>query len=237
MPVKKDETVRARSTDKSSVLRQHPAFRDLDASALDQLCRYAKYTKFKRGAEVFSKGDPGTSLFAVVSGAVRMSTASAEGRVALLNLIGPGEIFGEMAVLDGGTRSTDAIANSNCELLIIDRRDFLPFLRSQPDLAMKFIELLCARLRWTSEHVEQMILNNLPARLAHTIVRLAARNQPETASFGIEMTQQRVSEMAGMSRESVNKLLSVWAADKWVRLEHGTLTVLNIEAIRAVAGE
>jgi CRP-like cAMP-binding protein len=236
MPVKKDDPVRTRSADKSSVLRKHPAFRDLEPTALDQLCRYAKYTKFKRGAEVFSKGDPGTSLFAVVSGTVRMSTASAEGRVALLNLIGPGEVFGEMAVLDGGTRSTDAIANSNCELLIIDRRDFLPFLRSQPDLAIKFIELLCARLRWTSEHVEQMILNNLPARLAHTIVRLVARNQPDP-SYGIEMTQQRVSEMAGMSRESVNKLLSVWAADKWVRLEHGTLTVLNIEAIRAIAGE
>ena len=82
-----------------------------------------------------------------------MSTASAEGRTALLNLIVPGDIFGEIAVLDGLTRTTDAIANSNCELLIIDRRDFLPFLRSQPELAMRFIELLCARLRWTSEHV------------------------------------------------------------------------------------
>jgi CRP-like cAMP-binding protein len=68
-------------------------------------------------------------------------------------------------------------------------------------------------------------------------VRLAARNVPETASYGIEMTQQRVSEMAGMSRESVNKLLSVWAADKWVRLEHGTLLVLDMDALKAVAGE
>jgi CRP/FNR family cyclic AMP-dependent transcriptional regulator len=237
MPLNKDDNARARLAEKSSVLRNYPAFRDLEPAALDQLCRYAKHTKFKRGAEIFSKGDPGTSLYAVVSGTVRMSTASAEGRTALLNLIVPGDIFGEIAVLDGLPRTTDAIANSNCELLIIDRRDFLPFLRGQPELAMRIIELLCARLRWTSEHVEQMILNNLPARLANTIVRLAERHHSEASPYGIEMTQQRVSEMAGMSRESVNKLLSVWAADKWVRLEHGTLMVLDMDALKAVAGE
>jgi len=132
---------------KLSVLRKHPIFADLEPEALDQLCRYAKHTTVKRGATIAAKGDPGNNLFAVITGTVKISSSSPDGRNAILNLIGPGEIFGEIAVLDGAPRSADATANTNCELYIIDRRDFLPFVKSQPALAMKFIELLCARLR------------------------------------------------------------------------------------------
>src|ERR1700688_3788425 len=123
-----NKSARTGAIDKAIVLRQHALFRDLAPAALDRLCRYAKVLKLKRGAKVFSKGDPGTSLLAVASGTVRMSSSSADGRNALLNLIGAGETFGEIAVLDGLARSTDAIANTDCEILAIDRRDLLPFL-------------------------------------------------------------------------------------------------------------
>src|SRR5262250_1723907 len=98
-----------------SVLRQHPIFRDLEPEALDQLCRYAKHTVLKRGATLFAKDDPGNSLYAVISG------TSPDGRNAILNLVGPGELFGEMSVLDGQPRSADATANNNCEIFVIDR--------------------------------------------------------------------------------------------------------------------
>src|SRR5205085_10592028 len=107
---------------------------------------YARLTGLRRGAAIFSKGDAGNSLYAVISGTVKMSTSSAEGRSAILNLIGPGEVFGEIALLVGLERTTDDIANSDCELFIIDRREFIPFVHEQPALAMNFIQLLCARL-------------------------------------------------------------------------------------------
>lgn len=235
MPPRNSSPTRPGATDKIAVLRQHPIFRDLDAAALDRLGRYAKLSRVKRGAKILAKGDPGTSLLAVVSGTVRMSSSSAEGRSALLNLIGAGELFGEIAVLDGLARSTDAIANTNCEILSIDRRDLMPFLRDQPDLAMRFIELLCGRLRWTSEQVEQLILQNLSARLAGAIVRLADRQQGKAASRTIDTTQQQLSEMVGISRESTNKQLVGWAARGWVRLDHGAIAVLNVDALRKVA--
>src|SRR5437588_11325341 len=81
---------------KLSVLRKHPIFCDLEAEALDQLCRYAKHATLKRGATIFSKGDPGTSLIAVMSGTVKISISSTEGRSAILNLIGAGELFGHV---------------------------------------------------------------------------------------------------------------------------------------------
>ena len=223
------------SNNKLSVLRQHPTFRDLEPEALDQLCRYAKHTVLKRGATLFAKDDPGNSLYAVITGTVKISVSSPDGRNAILNLVGPGELFGEMSVLDGQPRSADATANTNCEIFVIDRRDFLPFVRSQPTLAMKFIELLCAKLRWTSEQVEQVILQDLPGRLASALLGLTEKNSPEPASRTIAITQQEISEMVGMTRESINKQLRAWAARNWVRLEHGAIVILDPDALRDLA--
>ena len=218
-----------------SVLRKHPIFCDLEPEAFDQLCRYAKHITLKRGATIVSRGEPGNSLIAVISGTVKISISSAEGRSAILNLIGPGEIFGEVALLDGLARTADATANTNCEIYVIDRRDFLPFLRSQPGLAMKFIELLCTRLRWTSGQVEEVILQNLPGRLASALLRLTEKHKLAPSGRTIAITQQEISEMVGMTRESINKQLRAWAARNWVRLEHGAIVVLDASSLQAIA--
>jgi CRP-like cAMP-binding protein len=236
--VPQDKTGEAREApgNKLAVLRKHPIFCDLDPEALDQLCRYAKHATLKRGAAIFSKGDPGNSLVAVIRGTVKISISSAEGRSAILNLIGPGEIFGEVALLDGLARTADATANSNCEIFVIDRREFLPFVRSQPALAMKFIELLCARLRWTSDQVEEVILQDLAGRLASALIRLTEKHKLAPGGRTIAITQQEISEMVGMTRESINKQLRAWATRNWVRLEHGAIVVLDTESLEALAG-
>jgi len=235
--VPQDKNVAPRSVARStlSILRNHPIFCDLEPEALEQLCRYAKHSTLKRGATIFSKGDPGNSLFAVISGTVKISISSADGRNAILNLIGAGQIFGEMSVLDGQARSADATANTNCEIFAIDRREFLPFMRSQPELAMKFIELLCTRLRWTSDQVEQVILQNLPGRLAGALIRLTEKDKLAPEGHTIAITQQEISEMVGMTRESINKQLRIWAGRNWVRLEHGAIVVLDTGALQVLA--
>ena len=171
----------------------------------------------------------------MISGTVKISISSPDGRNAILNLIGPGEIFGDIAVLDGAPRSADATANTNCEFFVIDRREFLPFVRSQPALSMKFIELLCERLRRTSEQVEQIILQNLPGRLASALIGLTEKRKLEPANRTIAITQQEISEMVGMTRESINKQLRAWAARDWVRLEHGAIVVLDVGSLRELA--
>src|SRR6202012_6222298 len=233
-PSDKISEARGFPSSKLTILRKHPIFCDLEPDALDQLCRYAKHMTLKRGAAIFSKGDPGPSLFAVISGTVKISISSADGRSAIFNLIGEGEIFGEIALLDGLARTTDATANTNCEVLVLDRREFLPFMRNQPALAMKFIELLCMRLRWTSDQLEQVILQNLPGRLPSEPIRLPENHKLAPAGRTVAVTQQEISEMVGMTRESINKQLRIWAARNWVRLEHGAIVVLNTEALRAL---
>lgn len=235
VPQDKEIASRSFASSKLSVLRKHPIFSDLEPEALDQLCRYAKHSTLKRGTTIVTKGDPGTSLIAVISGTVKISVSSPDGRTAILNLIGPGEIFGEVAVLDGAARTADATANTNCEIFIIDRREFIPFVRSQPALAMKFIELLCTRLRWTSDQVEEVILRDLPSRLASALLRLTDKHKLAPGGRAIAITQQEISEIVGMTRESINKQLRVWAARNWVRLEHGAIVVLDAESLQVLA--
>jgi CRP-like cAMP-binding protein len=235
VPQEKVDDARRLSSNKLSVLRQHPMFRDLGSEALDQLCRYAKHTSLRRGATICSKGDPGNFLFIVISGTVKISVSSPDGRNAILNLINAGDLFGEVAVLDGQARTADAIANTNCEIFVLDRRDFLPFVRGQPELAMRLIELLCTRLRWTSDQVEQVILQDLPGRLASALLGLTDKRKLEPQSQTIAITQQEISEMVGMTRESINKQLRAWAARGWVRLEHGAIVVLDGASLRELA--
>ena len=235
MPQDKTADARRPPSSKLSVLRKHPYFADLEPEAFEQLFRYAKLTTYKRGVTICSKGDPGTSLFAVLTGTVKISVSSPDGRNAILNLIGPGELFGEMALLDGHPRSADATANTNCEIFVINRRDFLPFVRGQPTLAMKFIELLCERVRRTSEQVEQVILQDLPGRLASALLGLTEKRKLDPQIRTIAITQQAISEMVGMTRESINKQLRAWAARHWVRLEHGAIVVLDASALRELA--
>ena len=235
LPQDKSGEARSISSSKLAIVRKHPIFCDLDPDAFDQLCRYAKHMTLKRGATIFSKGDPGNSLVAVISGTVKISVSSAGGRSAILNLIGAGETLGEIAVLDGQDRTADATANTDCELFVIDRREFLPFVRSHPALAMKFIELLCTRIRRTSDQVEQVILQNLPGRLASALIRLTEKHKLAPQGRSIAITQQEISEMVGMTRESINKQLRVWAVRNWVRLEHGAIVVLQAEPLEALA--
>jgi CRP-like cAMP-binding protein len=220
--------------DKLALLRGHPLFGQLGEDLLRKLSACATTRAVPRGTTLFTKGDPGSGLFAVCSGTVKIGVPSADGREAVFNLVQPGEIFGEIALLDGRPRTADAVAMTDCELMVIDRRDFLP-LASQPEVALKLIECLCERLRWTSERFEEAIFLNLPGRLAKTLLRLTEKGRAGGSSGKVAITQREISQLVGMSRESTNKQLGAWAKHKWVRLERGGIVVLAPDALAAVA--
>ena len=227
----------AKSISHQAVISGNDIFRDLPPETAVPLFRRAVFQTFERGDHIFRRGDPGTHLYGIVRGSVRMCASSSDGKSLVLNLIGAGQTFGEIAVLDGLARTTDAIANSDCEIWKIARRDLLPLVRTEQVLAAKFIDLLCARLRWTSEHLEEVILHGLEARLAHIVVKLAQRNPRMGHDPVVDMTQQNVSEMAGMSRERVNKIISVWATRDLVLVRNRMLVVRDTQALMKIAGE
>ena len=226
-----------RTRDKLSLLRSHPLFRDLPPAVIEHLGSYMKTRRVARGTTMFAKGDPGTGLMGVLAGAVKVSVASADGKDIVLNVFREGDIFGEIALLDGRPRTADATAMSDCELIVIERRDFVPFLSSQPDVMLKFIEILCSRLRRTSEQVQDITFLNLPTRLAKTLLQLTGGVQVSATPTKATITQREISQMIGMSRESTNKQLRAWAKRGWIRLERGGVGVLAPDKLAAIAAE
>jgi CRP/FNR family transcriptional regulator, cyclic AMP receptor protein len=204
---------------------------------IEHLGSYMRKRALARGETIFAKGDPGSGLMGVLSGSVKISVPSADGRDIVLNIIHAGEIFGEIALLDGRPRTADATAMTDCELIVIERRDFIPFLRSEPDLIMQIVEILCSRLRWTTEQVQDVTFLDLPTRLAKALLRLVRESEPPAGGGKLTITQRELSQLIGRSRESTNKQLRIWAKQGWVRLQRGAVTVLQPDKLVEVAAE
>ena len=231
----KDSNPAGRIPDKAQLLRHHPLFCELPAAILDRISTYMRRRSVSKGSVIFEKGDSGVGLIGVLAGSVKISVTSPGGRDIVLNIIGEGEIFGEIALLDGHPRTANATAMSDCELMVIERREFVPFLRGQPDVMLKLMEILCSRLRKTSEQVQDMTFLNLSTRLAKVLLALTARAGRAGPTGKVAITQREISQIVGRSRESTNKQLRAWAKRGWIRLERGSVTVLKPEKLSEVA--
>jgi CRP/FNR family cyclic AMP-dependent transcriptional regulator len=222
--------------DKGRLLRSHPFFSGLDDRIVERLIPHALTRKVKKGTLLFRKGDVGTNLYAVCAGAVRVSAPSDQGKDAVFNLIVPGEIFGEIAFLDGGPRTADAVMIESGELMVIERRDFLPLLQDYPELALRLLEILCGRLRRTSEQVEDIVFLGLKARLAKALLYLYEHSLSKPPQK-LKVTQREISQLIGVSRESANKQLRSWQRQKWLKLERGGLSILSPDALKRLVSE
>lgn len=224
--------------DKRKLLESHILLGQLQPGELDKLVSYARTVRYAANDSIFLKGSPGTGMMAVVTGRVKISSPSADGKEVIFNVINPGEIFGEIALLDGGERTADAIALTPCELLVLERRDFLPFLRSHPDVCIRLLSILCERLRRTSEQVEDILFLDLTGRLARALVRLAqthGEQGPKGIRIALPLSQRQFGEMVGLSRESINKQLNAWQREGLITLDKGRITVRAMSALQRLA--
>jgi CRP/FNR family transcriptional regulator, cyclic AMP receptor protein len=235
MPSRQESRSARPTLDKLRLFRNHPVFGQLAPDQIEHLCSYAQTRRVSRGATIFKKGDPGNSLFAIAAGTVKIDVPSAGGREAVFNLVQEGEILGEIALLDGQPRTADATAMTDCVLIVIDRRDFVPFVTARPEIAMKLIEVLCARLRHASQQIEDVMFLDFPARLAKTLLRLSQRTKPSADGRKVAITQSEIGGIVGLSRESTNRFLRAWADRGWVRLQRGGIVVRAPDALAALA--
>ena len=236
-PQKSELRPQRRDDEKRAILRGHALFRSFSPDQIDRLCSCTIQKSIKRSTIIFSKGDPGSSLFAIHKGSVKISAPSIAGHDAVFNLLGAGDVFGEIAVLDGRPRTADAVAVTDCELFVIGRRDFLPLLSEEPEIALKMIELLCQRLRCQSDQRENVMFLGLPSRLAKALLRLSGAECGATDMFErrVRVTQLDLASMIGMSRESTNRQLRSWEKHKWVRLDRGAIVILSPDELSSIS--
>jgi len=221
--------------EKRQIFEHHPLFGKLNPSEIASLISYSRVERYPTGREVFAKGSPGQSLMAVLRGSIKISSLSNEGKEIVFGIINAGEIFGEIAVLDGDERSADATAMTDCELLVLNRRNFLHLLETRADLCMILLRILCRRLRQTSEQVEDVMFRHLESRVAKALLQLAESvglHGLQGASVELHVSQRELGNMAGGSRESVNKILQNRHRQGLINLGKASVLIRDLEALR-----
>lgn len=204
-------------------------FAALDEKGRHELAAYAQPRKFAAGEAICRLGDRGDSMMAVAVGTVRISLPSIRGKEIILADLQAGELFGEIALLDGKPRSADATALTNCELMALERRDVLPFLERNPIACMKLMEILCARIRRTDERMFDIAFFELPVRLAKTLLHYTEQSG---GTMKLSLSQSELAEMVGGTRENVNRCLRGWQRDGFLKLSGGWTIILKPEALR-----
>lgn len=226
--------------DRRALLASNALFQNLSAVELERLARYTRLEKFAANQTIFRQNDAGTTMMAVVGGRVRISRLSAAGKEIVFGILTPGAIFGEIALLDGGERSADATALGETRLIVLDRRDFIPFLKRHPAVAIGMLEVLCKRIRRTDEQVEDSLFLVRDARLAKALLNLAdqfGKETPEGLCIDLQLSQRELGNFVGLTRESINKQLHEWREAGLVDLKDGLITIRDIDTFENLLEE
>jgi CRP-like cAMP-binding protein len=218
-----------------TILKRNRLFRDLPGSTIQKIAGLSIHRSYGPGEIVFSQADPGDALFGVITGRIRISASSADGREMFLNIMEPGDTFGEIALLDGQQRTATASTTVPTELMVIMREPFLALLQHEPKLIGHLLLLLCQRIRWTSGLAEDFALLDVPGRLARRLLSLGKIHGYQTA-LGIQLniSQEDVARFLGLSRQVINQYLQEWKAHGWVRLGRGRILIADEGALRKV---
>ncbi len=211
-------------------------FGHMDSQAALELLSLAAPRSVKARQTVCRKGEQGDELYIVTHGKLKVSSSSDDGREAILAILEDGDVFGEMSIIDGHVRSADVAAVQDTEMLVIHRRQFMPFLECHPGVCIGLLTALIERLRGTDALLEDMHFLDIRTRLAKTLNKLALDHGRTTAGGGIridlKLSQEDLGNLVGATRESVNKQLRAWVDEGIVELSQSTIVVRQLEALQ-----
>ncbi len=220
-----------------AVLAQCGLFRRLSDNEREALFTRARTQKYAANETIFLMGSPGDSMLAVLRGTVRVSAPSPDGKEVVLATLGPGEICGEIALLDGKERTADARAATDCTVVVLERRDVLAFFAQFPEVWPKLIDVLCERLRGADQQVTEFALSPVPVRLAKALLRLATSDDEAVngrSSARVRLTQRELGNVIGATRECVNKHLRAWQRMGVVRIAERLIVITNRAAMEGL---
>jgi CRP-like cAMP-binding protein len=216
-----------------------PLFAALDPDAQRALRATMDQIELARGQTLFSEGDPGSHLYVVTAGKVKLGRTAPDGRENLLAIMGPGEMFGELSLFDPGPRTATATAVTDTRLSGLDHADLQPWLTGRPEVAGQLLAALARRLRRTNEAMADLVFSDVPGRVAKALLDLA-RRFGVAAEDGVrvthDLTQEELAQLVGASRETVNKALADFASRGFLRLEGRAVVLLEVERLARRAG-
>ena len=216
-----------------------PFFGGLEPDALERLAASMRSRRFRRGEVIFHVGDPGDALFVIVSGEVKISLPSETGDEAILATLRPGDVFGELALLDGAPRSASASALTPTETVILPRDRFRELIATEAGVRDALLASIAGELRRLTTHVEELHFLDITGRLASQLVRLAQDGGTPLADGSLRLrtnlTQADLAAMVGCTRQSVNKLMGQFTDDGLIRLERDAIVVTDLDGLGATS--
>lgn len=220
------------------LLRSVPLFADLEEGELERFSQVAVPRSFPAGTRVFHEGDSSDACYIVSEGSFRVTREHSDGRAITLATLGPGEIFGELAMLDGDTRSASAESITDGTLLALPANDVRSLLARNPEIALKLVAGLVRRLRAANMRLSRQSFQTVPSRVAGILAQLSREGQENKDGEGemhevtIRMNQTDLAQLAGTSRESVSRFLAELERAGVVRSGRGRVTVLQPNKLR-----
>jgi CRP/FNR family transcriptional regulator, cyclic AMP receptor protein len=215
-------------------LVRQPLFADLPTADLAPLAAVVRRRHYLRGAVIFTQGDLGNVAFIVRSGRVEIVVESADGRDLVLYEVGPGDHFGEMALLEGQPRSASAVCAEASELLAITREDLLGELERHPSIMLRMLQAMSRRLRLTDRRLEGLAFHDAAIRLAETLWRIS---QTDGALRVARIHQDDLAARVGVSRQTVNRVLGEWRRRGLVSVARGEIRLPDPDRFTAWRAE
>ena len=212
------------------VLRSTDLFRSVDPDSAAALAQEFERLDAERGTVLYTEGDPGDRLYIVLSGKVKISRRSRDGREGLMALLGPTDHFGDFELLDGGPRVAAATVVSDARLALLPKPVLDRWVAHHPHVAEQLLRVIARGIRGHRAAVDDRLFSDVPGRVAGRLVQLAQRfGVAEDGATRVvhDLTQSELAQFVGASRESVNKVLAEYAARGWVRLEHKCVVILD----------
>jgi CRP/FNR family transcriptional regulator/CRP/FNR family cyclic AMP-dependent transcriptional regulator len=217
------------------VLRQVPLFAELSAEELDGLAAALRRRRYPRGAVIFLAGDPNAQLYLIEAGRVRIGLTSPEGKEVVLTVLGPGDLFGDLALLDGQPRSASVVALEPVETAVLRRADFLDLLRRSPSAVDGLLARLAGMIRRLTDEVADLMFVDQQGLLAKKLLELAeAHGRPDDRQVEIEvpLSQDELAQMIGATRPRVNQLLGIFEAEGAITRRRRRVTIRDPEILR-----
>jgi CRP-like cAMP-binding protein len=218
-------------------LRSAPLFEGIPPQDIDQIAGRMVRRRYSRGDVILSQGGAPGAMHVITRGSVRITISSDDGKEMILAILHPGDLFGEIAALDGGARSATVTAAEPTETAALSRADLLEFVQTHPEFALRLIATLAKRLRLVDERLEDAHFLDLDARMAKVLFDLTEQGQRMAdGSVRVELTQSELASMIGATRVSANRLLKSFESAGLVRRGRSAITVVDMRGLRHRAG-
>jgi CRP-like cAMP-binding protein len=216
-------------------LRNVPIFNELSDQEIEKIAALGVRKKYKKGSIILLEEETGAALFVIITGKVKIVRMDDDGREVILSILGESDFFGEMAILDGLTRSASVVATSKSELFMIHRRDFLKLLNDYPMVAIALLRELTGRLRKADTQIKSLSLKDAAGRVANVVLQLAdevgmfRKGRVEIDELPL---QQDLANMAGTSRETISRMIHKFIKKGYLQLQGNKLIINDYESFK-----